>query len=997
MKRTLLKSCLWIGTLLLLANRSFSATFVVSSNANAGPNTLRQAIIDANALPGPDNIVFNFGGATTITLTTCQQEITGPVDIDGYTNPGAGAGVLMIEVVSPAGCRGFDFAAGSDGSSIRGIVISGGATGIYLRNSNGHTIRGNYIGTNMAGTAWAASRLQNGIHANTSNNNVIGGTGGQIDRNLLSGATQCGVRLEISTGAIITGNYVGTDVTGNIGIANGEHGIYGYNNSHNPRVGGTTPAERNIVSSSTAHGIYFNNCSSPVIKGNIVGLGLNGSTPLGNGGSGINLEYVGTGQVGGLTAAERNVSSNNGGFGVVVRNSNGTVIQGNWLGIDMATGLLDHGNYDAAITVTASADVIIGGDVPGAGNICSGSGNPGGGADGISIWANSPRPVIKGNIIGLGIDGTTPLQNYGHGIECVDCADGIIGGPTLAERNVVAASFLIGLQLVNSPRIRVVNTYVGTDASGMLDRGGSQVGVAVSNSPDAIIGSGLAGEGNIISGNAETGIVVSGTSSGTIIKGNIIGLGADGSTVVRNDQMGIRIAGNSGVSNCVVGGPSTLERNIISGNGTNNGHHGIFIDGGSSGHQVQNNYIGTDATGTLARGNGGTGIFVNNCSLITITQNISSNNGNKGIELTNASNNTVTGNYIGTDVSGSLNMGNANIGIRISATSVNNIIGGSLANANVIANNNTSAGVWVEPNGQRNTITYNSIYCNTGLGIDLEGSANESVPPPVISFSGPNSVNGTGINGHIIHVYRNDKADGGVKCNCEGEIYIGTTVVSGGVWEVIHNLGLTAAQALSVTSTHTTSNGSTSEFTPCSIPLPVQWATFEVTKNTSSSVLIFWATLSEKNNDKFELQRSSDGIHFYTIAVLPGMGNSSTLVSYSFLDEAPEEGINYYRLKQIDYDGQNAYSGIRTVDFRSALSILPVPGGFSLQLPPGSGNRQIQYELYTLTGALAASGKAILSDGQTRVVVKPSLASSVYVAVAYFENTVARQKILLAE
>ena len=981
----------------LLSANSYAATFVVSSNANAGANTLRQAIIDANASPGADIINFNFAVATTITLTACQQQITDPVTIDGYSNPGAAAGTLMIEVVSPAGCRGFDFAAGSDGSTIRGIVISGGVTAVYLQNSSGHTVRGNYLGTNMAGTAQAASRPQNGIHAYLSHNNTIGGTGGQLDRNLISGNSQTGIRLEGSTGAIIIGNYVGTTVTGNAALGNGEHGIYGYSNSNNPRVGGTTTAERNLVCSNTAHGIFFNACSAPVVKGNIVGLGINGSTMLGNGGSGISLEYVGAVQVGGLTLAERNYSSNNGAFGVVVRNSNGAVIQGNWLGVDMATGLLDHGNYDAAITVTASADVIIGGSVAGAGNICSASGNPGGGADGISIWAGSPRPVIKGNIIGLGADGTTSLQNYGHGIECVDCTDGIIGGPTVLERNVVASSFLIGLQLVNSPGIKVVNTYVGTDVNGMLDRGGSQVGVAVSNSANAIIGTGNAGEGNLISGNAETGIVVSGTSAGTSIKGNIIGLGIDGSTVIRNDQMGIRISGNSNVNGCTIGGTGAGERNIISGNGTNNGHHGISIDGGSSGHSILNNYVGTDINGTAAKGNGGTGIFINNCNTITIDGNVLSNNGGKGIELVNGSTVSIFRNKIGTDVTGTQNMGNTNIGVRISATSLNNVLGGSLANANVIANNNTGSGVWVEPNGQRNTITFNSIYCNTGLGIDLEGSANESVPTPVISFSGPNSVNGTGVNGNTVHVYRNEKVDGGLKCNCEGEIYIGTTVVSGGTWNLVHGLGLTTSQAASVTATQTTTNGSTSEFTPCTMPLPVELSLFTVQKNSASTVLVSWATLSEKNNDHFEVQRSTDGIHFYTIAQLPGHGNSSVLNEYSFLDENPEEGINYYRLLQVDFDGKSSYSPIRQVDFTSgSFAVLPVAGGFRLVVP-GSGEREVQYEIYSLTGALVMSGKTSIASGSAQTVVKPALAASVYVVVAHYNDLTERQKILLAE
>jgi len=978
----------------------YSATFVVSSNADSGPNTLRQAIISANASPGTDLINFNFATATTITLATCQQSLTDPVIIDGYTNPGAGAGTLMVEVISPSGCSGFNFAAGSDGSTIRGIVVSGGTYGIYLQNSSGHTVKGNYVGINMAGTAVATSKVQSGIYAYMSNNNIFGGTGGQIDRNVIGGATQTGLRLEASTGAVIINNYVGTSASGNSAIGNGDHGIYGYSGSNSPRVGGTTVAERNLVSGNTSHGIYFNNCSSPVVKGNVIGMGIDGTTKLGNGASGISLEYVGVAQVGGLTTAERNYSSCNGSFGVVIRNSDGSVIQGNWLGVDMATGLLDYGNYDAAITVTTSADVIVGGSVAGAGNLCSASGNPGGGADGISIWSNSPRPVIKGNIIGLGADGTTSLQNYGHGIECVDCSDGIIGGPTVLERNVVASSFLIGLQLVNSPRIKVVNNYVGTDITGMVDQGGTQVGIAVSNSANAIIGTGNAGEGNLVSGNAQSGIVVSGTSGGTSIKGNIIGLAIDGTTVLRNDQMGIKITGNSGVNNCIVGGTTAGERNIISGNGTNNSHFGISIDGGNSGQSIINNYIGTDITGTVAKGNAGSGMYINNCTSILVDGNILSNNGGKGIEFVNASSNTVTRNKIGTDVNNALAMGNTDIGVRISATSLNNILGGTLANANVIANNNIGAGVWVEPNAQRNTITFNSIYCNTGPGINLEGVANESVPIPVISFSGANSANGTGVNGNTIHLYRNEKVDGGIKCNCEGEIYIGTTVVSGGTWTITHNLGLTTSQAAAVTATQTTPTaptGSTSQFTPCTMPLPVELVSFAVQKNSATTVQISWTTLTEKNNQYFEVERSNDGIHFYTIGKLNGNGNSSIAHDYVFVDENPEEAINYYRLQQVDYDGKISLSPVKDVVFNTtSFSILPVAAGFQL-LVPATGSHEVQYEVYSLTGALMIQGTAMLAPGNSQITVKPTLAASVYLVVAHCGDHTERQKILIAE
>ncbi|MDF2456734.1 MAG: omcB 1 [Cytophagaceae bacterium] len=524
---------------------------------------------------------------------------------------------------------------------------------------------------------------------------------------------------------------------------------------------------------------------------------------------------IGPAQVGGVTLAERNYSSCNGAFGIVLRVANNSVIEGNWLGVDAATGLLDYGNYDAAITVTGTADVRVGGSVAGSGNICSASGNPGGGADGISIWSTSPRPIIKGNIIGLGADGVTPLQNYGHGIECLTCDDGIIGGPTVLERNLVANSFLIGMQLVNSQRITVINNYVGTDISGTLDRGGAQMGIHISGTSDAMIG-------------------------------------------------------------------------------------------------------------------------------------------------------------------------------------------GSLAHANIIAYNNASAGVVVTNDSQRNTITFNSIFCNSGPGIDLAGAAaNEGVLTPGITSSGANSVNGTGTNGQVIHVYRNTTADGGVKCNCEGEIYIGTTTVSGGVWTVTHNLGLSVADAATVTATQTTPLGSTSEFSTCSaVPLPVELVAFDVLKTTEYSVYISWFTASEKNNDHFNVQRSYDGINFQTIAVVQGSSTTKEKKYYSATDdELAGSDIVYYRLMQVDHDGTSAFSKIKTINLNDTpLVILPEADGFSIYFS-GSDEEQLYYEVYAMNGTLVAKSvmEEHIGSDFNHLRLKLSRAHAVYIVNARLGQKSLQKKISVLE
>ncbi len=789
---------------LLISSPLKAATFTVTSNADAGANTLRQAIIDANALAGADIINFNFAGATTITLTSCLPEIIGTVTINGYSNPGAAAGNLLIEIIS-SGCPGvLTLGVNSNGSTIRGLVISGTSDGINIKDSNGHFIRGNYIGTNRAGTAMAGVRLNMGIRITGCPNVTVGGTGGQIDRNIISGCTQGGVYVNNSINAVVVNNYIGTDAAGNVDLGNNGNGVWGVSNSHGLRVGGTTAAEMNVISGNNSNGIYMNSCQSPIVKGNIVGIGVDGSTPLGNTAHGIYIEQTGTAatsaRIGGATLQERNYSSCNGGFGVLIIVSPGSIIQNNWLGVDKTTGNLDFGNYDAAITVRQSADVQC------LNNICSGSGMALG-ADGISIWDNSPRPIVKGNIIGLGADGTTSLPNNGHGIECLTCDDGVIGGTPASERNVIASSAWIGIQCINSPRVDIINNYIGTDVTGTLNRGGGQ-----------------------------TGIVVGGSS---------------------NDVM----------------------------------------------------------------------------------------------------------------------------------------IGTSVANSNIIAYNNGAAGIVLEASVQRVEMTFNRIYCNVGPGIDLVGAANEAVPAPGVTTSTANSISGTGVNGNIVHVYRNFTGDGGVKCNCEGESYIGTTTVAGGTWTLTHNLGLSAAAASSVSATQTTVNKSTSEFSSCIAPLPVELISFSITKISESSAVISWSTATEKNNHFFELQKSNDGMNFHTIQVVQGSGNTDAIHLYSATDNNLVVGMNYYRLQQVDYDGRSSLSYIEEIMVSTKeWAILPEKDGFSFIASANEIN-DAAYRVYALNGAIVAEGD--LSEVDLKI--KLSLPPAIYIARVQNNDTYKSYKIFIEE
>lgn len=91
--------------------------------------------------------------------------------------------------------------------------------------------------------------------------------------------------------------------------------------------------------------------------------------------------------------------------------------------------------------------------------------------------------------------------------------------------------------------------------------------------------------------------------------------------------------------------------------------------------------------------------------------------------------------------------------------------------------------------------------------------------------------------------------------------------------------------------------------------LPVEFGNFTATSD-DRSIDLEWSTLGEINNEGFEIERSVDGSNFEKIAFERGNGTTNNSMQYNFTDQQPENGLNYYRLKQLDYDGQYAYSDI---------------------------------------------------------------------------------------
>ncbi|MBC8402632.1 MAG: T9SS type A sorting domain-containing protein [Candidatus Marinimicrobia bacterium] len=338
--------------------------------------------------------------------------------------------------------------------------------------------------------------------------------------------------------------------------------------------------------------------------------------------------------------------------------------------------------------------------------------------------------VIEGCYVGTDPTGTIALGN-GIGVYLGESQNNIIGGTTVASRNIISGNAWTGIDISASTGAnlnnQIIGNFIGTDVTGTLALGNG-VGIFLFTSGN-IIGGVEPGAGNLISGNSD-GIVIAGEdppASNNIVQGNLIGTDVNGNSAIPNET-GIYID----ASDNVIGGTEIGTGNLISGNNTD----GLLIAGegpSASNNIVQGNLIGTDITGTAALGNGYSGITVTSTNnliggVTASARNVISGNNYIGIkiqgswnEFGTADSNIVQGNYIGPDITGTALLPNGLRGLWIWDGS-DNLIGGLTPNAgNTIAGHEYSATWVIEDNSQNNSILSNTMYDN-GNGIDLTES-----------------------------------------------------------------------------------------------------------------------------------------------------------------------------------------------------------------------------------------------------------------------------------
>lgn len=138
-------------------------------------------------------------------------------------------------------------------------------------------------------------------------------------------------------------------------------------------------------------------------------------------------------------------------------------------------------------------------------------------------------------------------------------------------------------------------------------------------------------------------------------------------------------------------------------------------------------------------------------------------------------------------------------------------------------------------------------------------------------------------------------------------------------------------------------------------PMPVSLGNFSG-KTDQNTVVLSWNTFSEQNNDRFEIQHSTNGIQFTTIGDVKGNGTTQTEQHYSFTDNnAVSNAINYYRLNQIDFDGRSQISKMVALQFknpRNKVTVYPNPASDVLQVTIPVKVSKLSMKIYDTQGRL---------------------------------------------
>jgi len=738
-----------------VANTASGVRINTAINNTIGGNT----VADRNLISG--------NGAEGVLITGVGSSGNGVAgNLIGTTLDGGAAlgnAAAGVRINSGAASNTIGGTAGGAGNLISG---NSAGSGILIQDSGttGNIVRGNTIGLDLAGGTSLPNNTGVSIQSGATSNSIGGAVAGS--RNVISGNTQSGVEIKGSNSNTVQGNYIGTDAAGTTDFAN-LVGVTVDTGGSSNGIGGTALNAGNLISGNTQFGVKIVGpvTTANLIEANKIGTDAAGSAAIPNG-TGVGIQSGAVGNiVGGSTSAKNLISGNTAdGINISGVGTNNNIVRSNWIGTD-GGGSAALGNGSAGVRIDLSATgTRIGGGSAGQGNVISGNlqegvkitssnanlvdgnyiGTDSGGTSalpndagislasgslnnqigsgarnvisgnvnqGILITGASNGTIITGNFIGTDVSGGVALSN-GTGVSVGGSSTGTMIGLGGGGGNVISGNAVSGIEIVlpGSTMNSVLNNIIGLTF--LLDATlANGDGVVISGNNNNV-GSAVGGEANVIAGNTGTGVIISGDNNSVF--GNFIGTDSLSSPVYGNN-IGVDL---NGATNSKIGGPNPGERNIISGNGL----HGVLIGNAlAQFNLVQGNYIGTDAAGSGPLANVH-GVFIylgatnNTIGGTGAQRNIISANSGAGLVIDGATttNNSVQGNYIGLAASGTLAVGNDD-GILITNGAQSNTIGGSAATANVISGN-TNRGIKISAGSTLNAVLSNII------GLDAAGA-----------------------------------------------------------------------------------------------------------------------------------------------------------------------------------------------------------------------------------------------------------------------------------
>ncbi|MBV9868209.1 MAG: CSLREA domain-containing protein [Abitibacteriaceae bacterium] len=677
-----------------------------------------------------------------------------------------GNGAVGVEVRSGAQTNAIGGAASGLGNVISGNI--GDAISIGDAGTSHNTVQGNLLGTDVTGTVALANGGSGVDLFGGTQGNTVGGTTSAA-RNIISGNKFQGVALQNpnTNSNIVQGNFIGIDITGTSGLANGGDGVAIYDSASNNTVGGIAAGEGNKIGHNKGAGVRVTDGTTP---SSTIGNSIRGNAISDNNALGINL-VGGTENSFGVTANDAgdtdtgpnnlqnfpviNYATQSGTNAVVDGTLDTTAVNGTVYSLDFystpatdidpsgfgqgetyvtstnvtvdATG---HAAFNLSLTgvaagnyITATATLTTGSldtsefskaNLVQTSNVVVNTNDTGAGSlrNALNFAHNNAPQTVTFNI-------PTSDPNFSGGVWTISPGSAL---PTLDQNTTIVDGYSQPGSTVNT--LSVGDNAVLKIVLNGTSAGASANGLTIQDASNCVV------KGLVINNFKGNGVSILDPAGGSVtannsVTGCFLGTNAAGTTGAANVGDGIKVS--NGATNTSIGSAAVADRNIISGNAG----AGIQLDAVTSSN-VQGNYIGTQANGTTQLANTGVGVDILNLAVSnqiggttgtpgTGAGNIISGNGTSGITIEGGQNNTVLGNSIGMGATGNA-LFNGDRGVLLWQSSaadvtIGNVIGGTTSTARNLISGNVSTGVELQGSNTAN----NSVIGNY-IGTDAAGS-----------------------------------------------------------------------------------------------------------------------------------------------------------------------------------------------------------------------------------------------------------------------------------